>query len=104
MAITDTRKRSSWIHEVGYVRVDGPQLYWPAMVAIFTTQKSQPVAILYANVPRNLTGLLVAGHTTAKDDGELSVGATYSKLVKGKYPSQTIEGEENVSRLREMMS
>lgn len=98
MAFTDTHTRSSWIDAVGYVST----LDMSAL-AIFTHVKSQPVAILYANVPSHLPGLLVSGRVTAKDDGELSVGATYARLVKGKYASQTIEGAEEVNKLKEMM-
>lgn len=108
MAITDTSDRSTWIKAVGYCRVDGPLPL--TLLAIFTTQKIKetgemvPAAILYGNVPSHLPGRLVSGHTTAKDDGELSIGATYAGQVKGRYPSQTIVGENEVNRLKEMMT
>lgn len=102
MAITNTSDRSSWIEAIGYRRVDGPRPM--TSLAIFTRHKDTPAAILYVDIPSYLPGLLAAGHTTAKDDGELSIGATYSRLVRGKYPSQTIEGNEQVAQLMEIMS
>lgn len=99
MAITDTSTRSTWINAVGYRRTNDL-----TVLAIFTSHKDTPVAILYGDVPSHLPGLLVSGRVTAKDDGELSIGAAYSRLVKGRYhPSQTIEGAKSVAELKEMM-
>lgn len=64
-----------------------------------TGEVEQQVAILYGpNLPSWLPGLVQAG------TGGRSIGHAYHKLVKGKFPSQRVEGREKVQELRRMMS
>jgi hypothetical protein len=65
-------------------------------------------AILYSGVPSWIVGLLVAARKKSKASGEgrtagqESVGATYCRLVKGKYPSQTV-GPEKIDELLKLI-
>src|SRR3954465_3954381 len=89
--------RSSWIRAIGYLHTPDGHTY----LGVF----SDSFAWLVIDVPPTLPGLLAAGHVTAKDDGELSIGAAVHRLVlqkKNEYPRQKIEGKE-MWRLREMM-
>lgn len=60
-------------------------------------------ATLYRGVPPTIPGLLASGHTNAKSDGELSVGATYNRLIKGVYEGQTVSEAGKVAELRRLM-
>ena len=60
-------------------------------------------AALYRGVPSTIPGLLAAGRTNAKSDGELSVGATYNRLIKGKFEGATISDPEKVAELKKLM-
>lgn len=59
-------------------------------------------ALLYGGpdspIPSWLPGLIQAG------TGGRSIGHAYHKLVKGKFPSQRVEGREKVQELRRIMS
>lgn len=93
--IIDTNKRSSWILSVAFRN---------GFLAIFLARGG---AILYSQVPPYIIGLLTAAQAHAKTGnnvGQDSLGATYHRLVKGKYTGQTIEDAEEVQRLKEMMS
>ena len=95
-AISPTR--SSWITGIGYRTTPDGHSY----LAIFTNQN---FAWLVIDVPPTLPGLLAAGHVTAKDDGELSIGAAVHRLVlqkESEYTRQKIEGKE-MWRLRALM-
>jgi len=83
MATTET-PRSSWISGFSYRN---------GFLAVFTRQG--PV-LLHGNVPPHVPGLLKAG--TARR----SVGLAYTRLIKGRYPYQRVEGER-VRELRRMM-
>lgn len=60
-------------------------------------------AVLYRGVPPAIPGLLKSGHTNAKSDGELSVGATYNRLIKGVYEGQAVSEAGKVAELRKLM-
>lgn len=87
----DVSDRSEWIDGFGYHNT---------YFAVFFKSGS---ATLYRGVPAQVPGLLTAGHTNAKADGEPSVGATYNRLVKGVYEGQTISEPEKVAELRKLM-
>lgn len=87
----DVSDRSSWISGFGYHNT---------YLVVFFKSGS---ATLYHNVPAMIPGLLTAGHTNAKSDGELSVGATYNRLVKGVYEGVTVSDPEKVRELRTLM-
>jgi len=81
--------RSSWVRAIGYRSSPDGHTY----LGIF----ADSFAWLVIDVPPTLPGLLAAGHVTAKDDGELSIGAAVHRLVlskKGEYARQKVEGEE----------
>lgn len=86
---------SSWISSVVYKKV-GDESY----IAIFL--RDRPEALLYGGpespVPSWLPGLVQAG------TGGKSIGHAYHKLLRGKFPCQTIKGEKEVKELKEMMS
>jgi hypothetical protein len=89
--------RSSWIRAIGYLHAPDDHTY----LAIF----ADSFAWLVTDIPPSLPGLLAAGHVTAKDDGELSIGAVVHRLVlqkESEYPRQKVEGKE-MWRLREWM-
>ena len=89
--------RSSWIDSVGYQR---------GYLAVFTKKEEgrEPWAWLFEGVPPTLPGLITAGRVTAKEDGELSVGAAVHRLAKSKeYQRQKVEGEEKVRELKRIM-
>lgn len=93
--------QSSWIRGIGYhngilIILTGP---------VGDTSKTTG-ALLYGNVPSWVKGLLIAAQAEAKTGesaGQESVGATYSRLVKGKYPCQTV-GPERVDELRKLIN
>lgn len=86
---------SSWIESIRYKKLPDGSSY----VAIFLKRDE---ALLYGGpdspIPSWLPGLVQAG------TGGRSVGHAYHKLVKGKFPSQRIEGAEKVQELRRIMS
>lgn len=87
----DVSDRSTWIDGFGYHNT---------YLAVFFKSGT---AALYVGVPSQIPGLLTAGHTNAKCDGELSVGATYNRLVKGVYEGQTVSEVEKVAELQKLM-
>lgn len=88
--MTDTRTRSSWISSLAYVN---------GFLVVFLSRGG---AILYADVPPYVIGLVTAGQAHAKTTGDDSVGATYHRLVRGQYPSQTID-EKQANEIKQMM-
>lgn len=96
MATTNTY-RSSWIKAVGYIPTPDANY-----LVVFTNTNT---AILYKDVPSTLPGLLVAGQVDAKSgerQGERSIGATWHRLVKGKYEGQVVKDENEVNYLKEV--
>lgn len=94
--------QSSWIRGIGYhngilIILTGPE-----------GGRKTTGALLYGEVPSWVAGLLIASRAKAKADGngksagQESVGATYSRLVKGKYPCQTV-GPDRVDELRKLI-
>lgn len=84
--------RSSWIRAIGYIG-DRTTSDGHTYLAIF----SDSFAWLVQDVPSTLPGLLAAGHVTAKDNGDLSIGAAVHRFVLQKesvYPRQKVEGKE----------
>lgn len=59
-------------------------------------------AMLYGGVPSWVAGLLIAARKKSKAAGRESVGATYSRLVKGKYQGQMV-GPERIDELRKLI-
>lgn len=88
--------RSSWIRAIGYLHAPDNRTY----LAIF----ADSFAWLVTDIPSTLPGLLAAGHVTAQDDGELSIGAAVHRLVlkKSEYPKQKVEGFE-MHQLKKIM-
>lgn len=91
--------QSSWIRGVAYR--DG------ILIILTGARNSHETtgAMLYSGVPSWVVGLLVAAQARAKTGesaGQESVGATYSRLVKGKYPGQTV-GPERIDELRKLI-
>lgn len=111
--------KSSWIQSISYKRLDDGSSY----LALFLKDEEKycpsckgrgcgrcygtgyvriPAALLYGGpdspIPSWLSGLVQAG------TGGKSVGHAYHKLVKGKYPSQRVEGRKKVEELRRMLS
>lgn len=110
---------SSWIESIRYKKLPDGSSY----VAIFLKEEEKhcpsckgrgcgrcygtgyvriPTALIYGGpespIPSWLPGLIQAG------TGGRSVGHAYHKLVRGKFPSQRVEGREKVQELRRMMS
>lgn len=91
--------QSSWIRGVGYhngilIILTGPE-----------GSKKTTGALLYGEVPSWIAGLLIASKAKAKGGksaGQESAGATYHRLVKGKYPCQTV-GPERIAELRKLI-
>lgn len=89
----------------GYVPSDDPFCKFgsrPCRDCWRTGKVESHEALLYGGpefpIPSWLPGLVQAG------TGGKSIGHAYHKLVKGKYPSQRVEGREKVQELRRMMS
>lgn len=77
-----TQVSSSWISSVCYLKgADGRRF-------LIFFRRDEDSALLYADVPEWLPGLVCAGK------GGKSVGSAYNKLVKGKYPYQRVNAEE----------
>jgi hypothetical protein len=94
--LIDVSRRSSFISAFAYQgTTDGL-----GFLALFFKNGR---AALYRGVPPTIPGLLAAGHTNAISDGELSVGATFSRLVRGKYESQTFDDPNQVKELKKLM-
>lgn len=93
---TSLHRRSSWLASMLYKRCpDGSQY---AAFILKREPHQEPLAYLYGpNVPEWLPGLITAG------TGKRSPGTAYHRLVRGKYPSQKIEGREAIESLKEMM-
>ena len=91
MAITNTSHKSSWIESIGYLHTKDA-----GWLVVFTNRGS---AILYQGVPSTLPGLLAAGQSNTKD-GHRSVGASYNRLIKGKYQGQTVTDPAEVNYLK----
>jgi hypothetical protein len=87
MSLTPTSDRSSWIASVAYKN---------GFLALFLDNGG---AMIFSGVPSYLAGLLVAGQAKAKEGGR-SIGATYHKLVKGRYTTNYITDENKVRELR----
>jgi hypothetical protein len=98
---------SSWISSIGYRRFPDGAAY----LAVFLRREDQPicngeripVALLYGGprspIPSWLPGLLKAG------TGRRSVGLAFNRLLKGKgYDYTRVEGQDNVRKLKEMLS
>lgn len=89
--------QSSWIRSVGYHN---------GILIILTGEegKGRKVtgAMLYGGVPSWVAGLLIAAKAKSKAKGEESVGATYCRLVKGKYQGQKV-GPERIDELRKLI-
>lgn len=91
--------QSSWIRGVGYHN---------GILIILTGEgrgRKVTGAMLYGGVPSWVVGLLVAAQVRAKTGesaGQESVGATYSRLVKGKYTGQIV-GTERIDELRKLI-
>lgn len=85
----------------GYVPSDDPFCKFGSRACrdCFRTGRVQvQAAILYGpKLPSWLPGLVQAG------TGGKSVGHAYHKLLRGKYPSQRVEGREQVQQLRQLM-
>ena len=89
---------SSWIRAIGYQK---------GYLAIF----ADDFAWLVAGVPPTLPGLIVAGRVTAKEDGELSIGAAVHRLVletgkkeeERKFVRQKVSGEFELRQLWRLM-
>lgn len=94
--MTTELTRSSWIESIAYCHAPDGINY----LAIFTLRGD---AILYSNVPSTLPGLISAGRVKTVDGSRLSHGAAYCKLVKGKYPSETINDRAKVNELKLLM-
>lgn len=107
--MTNTEQRSSWIEGLVYRPIDGCDtvgflaVFLKAARPTVNNPRPCPTAVLYSNVPYTVPGLVSAGRVTAKDDGELSVGAAYCRFVRGKYPSEVVRDAEKVQELRAMM-
>jgi len=57
-------------------------------------ERGSGAATLYSGVPATVPGLLASGHTSAKEDGDLSIGATYHRLLaNASYERETFKGE-----------
>lgn len=91
MATISTSSRSSWISFL---------VFRNGFLAIFLARGG---AILYTGVEPYVVGLLTAAQAHAKTTGQDSLGATYHRLVRGKYASQTVVDEVEVNKLKEMM-
>lgn len=94
--LIDVSRRSSFIASFAYQGTTDGTGY----LALFFKSGR---AALYRGVPPTIPGLLAAGHTNAKEDDELSVGATYNRLIKGVYKGQAISDPEKVAELRKLM-
>jgi len=89
--MTHTRQRSTWIDSLAYVN---------GFLVVFLVRSG---AILYANVPPYVIGLLTAGQAHAASTGRDSIGATYHRLVRGQYPSQVVD-EQQAEELRRLLA
>lgn len=95
--------QSSWIRGVGYH--DGILIILTGEGRGRRGRKVVTGAMLYGGVPSWVVGLLVAAQVRAKTGesaGQESVGATYSRLVKGKYQGQKV-GPEKIDELRKLI-
>ena len=93
-----TKVKSSWIDQISYI----PELpgYGVRIVVVFTKENGVWV---YRGVPSNLPGLLVAGRTNTKgDDPHLSSGATFHRLLKGKYQEIYVKDKEVVQMIKQI--
>ena len=101
--------QSSWIRGVAYH--DG------ILIILTGEGRGRKVtgALLYSGVPSWVVGLLIAARAKSKTGGEgrkkgkenrtagqESIGATYFRLVKGKYRSQTV-GPDKVGELLKLI-
>jgi len=101
MAITHTHQKSSWIATVAYRRLnDGTATGGTVYLALFLSS-DKAILLAYPQIPSWVPGLLSAG-VSAKGKSR-STGRAYNRVLKGKYPSQTVEGSAQVAKLAEMM-
>jgi hypothetical protein len=86
-------KGSSWIKSYGYAN---------GFLAAFLKNGT---AILVADVPAHVPGLLKAARATAKTTGKrLSPGATFWRIVRSQHlPSQAVKDAAEVAYLRSTM-
>jgi hypothetical protein len=96
---------SSWITDILYRRVTGPDGHRQTFLALFV---GRDVALLYGNsmndaqvLPPWLPGLLAAGIVR---NGRRSTGRAYNRLLQAKgFTYQRVEGREKVEELRRLM-
>lgn len=108
---TSLHSRSSWISSMLYKRTPDGTSYLALILKPYTRAngcQSEPTALLYGGpeqpLPSWLPGLITAGRAGKGSSDKASPGRVYHRLVKGKYRGQTIKGEKEVNKLKEMMS
>lgn len=91
---TLSRNRSSWIKSVKYLQqLEG---FGTRVLMVFAEQG----AWVYRGVPTTLPGLLTAGQATSKQGKRESVGATFHRLLKGRYDELYVRDAEMVETLK----
>jgi hypothetical protein len=98
MATTQVSARSSWISSVKYLQtLPG---FGSRVLVVFPQDGSG--AWVYREVPSTLPGLLTAGQATTKTGSKQSIGATFHRLVKGRYDELYVKDQEMVEALRQI--
>lgn len=107
---TSLRSRSTWIASMAYKSLPDGSSYLALFLKPYKKVngiEEEPTALLYGGpktpLPSWVPGLVAAGRVRTKDGLIDSPGAAYHQLVREKYQGQTVRGEEQVKKLKEMM-
>jgi hypothetical protein len=101
---------STWISSMAYKRTPDGSTWLVFFLRPYKNVggvKQEPRAIIYggpgSELPSWLPGLIKSGRAKTAKGNIDSPGAVYHRMVKEKYPHQTVKGQKMVNQLREMM-